>query len=267
MKRGLKAIFILFALVVNVECDIFGELLLTVKHIHDKVEKISNEQIRTNEKVDQLKTELQKNVDKIGIEQVNLSEKVDRLKSELHKKVDKISLQQVNTSEEVCQLKTKLNNLGLEINSKSESYCNEKFSSTTSSITLLKNEILEFKGKVDETNEVVIQKCEKHVELYEAKNKTFNQLKSLNLELSSKCESFCVEKLDATSSSINDLKNDLHKVAEKFDKYIEKIDEENEAILQKLVATTTTTTSTTSSTTSTTTTTSTTSPTTTTSEG
>ena len=267
MKRGLKAIFILFALVVNVECDIFGELLLTVKHIHDKVEKISNEQIRTNEKVDQLKTELQKNVDKIGIEQVNLSDKVDRLKSELHKKVDKISLQQVNTSEEVCQLKTKLNNLGLEINSKSESYCNEKFSSTTSSITLLKNEILEFKGKVDETNEVVIQKCEKHVELYEAKNKTFNQLKSLNLELSSKCESFCDEKFDATSSRINDLKNDLHKVAEKFDKYIEKIDEENEAILQKLVATTTTTTSTTSSTTSTTTTTTTTSPTTTTSEG
>ena len=111
MKRRLKAIFILFALVVNVECDIFGELLLTVKHIHDKVEKISNEQIRTNEKVDQLKTELQKKVDKIGVEQVNISEKVDRLKSELHKKVDKISLQQVNTSEEVCQLKTKLNNL------------------------------------------------------------------------------------------------------------------------------------------------------------
>ena len=151
--------------------------------------------------------------------------------------------------------KTKLDNLSLEINSKSENYCNEKFSSTTSSISLLKNEILEFKGKVDETNEVVIQKCEKHVDLNEANDKTCNQLKSLNLELSSKCESFCDEKFDATSSRINDLKNDLNKVAEKFDKYIEKIDKENEAILQKLVETTTTTTSTTSSTTSTTTTT------------
>ena len=197
--------------------------------------------------VDQLKTELEKNVDKIGLEQVYIRE--------LYKKVDKISLQQVNTNEKVGQLKTKLNNLSLEINSKSENYCNEKFSSTTSSISLLKNEILEFKGKVDETNEDVIQKCEKHVDLNEANKKTLNQLKSLNLELSSKCESFCDEKFDATSSRINDLKNDLNKVAEKFDKYIEKIDKENEAILQKLVETTTTTTSTTSSTTSSTTTT------------
>ena len=38
----------------RVECDIFGELLLSVKTLHDKVDKISLEQETNREKISQM---------------------------------------------------------------------------------------------------------------------------------------------------------------------------------------------------------------------
>ena len=65
MKTRWKTVLVLLALVVRVDCDIFGELLLSVKKLHDKVDKIGLELIRTNEevvqsteKIDQLQFDL-----------------------------------------------------------------------------------------------------------------------------------------------------------------------------------------------------------------
>ena len=65
MKDRWKTIIILVSFAMKVECDVFNELLLSVKNLHDKVDKISDlvvqnglEQIRTNKKVEQLQTDL-----------------------------------------------------------------------------------------------------------------------------------------------------------------------------------------------------------------
>ena len=58
MKIRWKALVVLLALVTRIECDNFDELLSSVKNLHDKVDKIGLEQIKTNEKVDQLQSDL-----------------------------------------------------------------------------------------------------------------------------------------------------------------------------------------------------------------
>ena len=65
MKDCWKTFIFLVSFAVKVECDVFNELLLSVKNLHEKVDKISDmvvqngmEQIRTNEIVEQLQTDL-----------------------------------------------------------------------------------------------------------------------------------------------------------------------------------------------------------------
>ena len=57
-KGGWKIIVILFAFVVRVKGDDLNELLSLVKNLHEKVDQIGMEQVKTHEKVEQLETEL-----------------------------------------------------------------------------------------------------------------------------------------------------------------------------------------------------------------
>ena len=57
-KGRWKIIVILLLFVVKVKGDITNELLVLVKNLHDKVDQIGIEQVRTHEKVEQLQTEL-----------------------------------------------------------------------------------------------------------------------------------------------------------------------------------------------------------------
>ena len=57
-KGGWKIIVILFAFVARVKGDNLNELLLLVKNLHEKVDQIEMEQVRTHAKVEQLETEL-----------------------------------------------------------------------------------------------------------------------------------------------------------------------------------------------------------------
>ena len=57
-KGGWKIIVILFAFVVRVKGDNLNELLSLVKNLHEKVDQIGMEQVKTHEKVEQLETEL-----------------------------------------------------------------------------------------------------------------------------------------------------------------------------------------------------------------
>jgi len=51
MNRRIKTIIIFLSLTVKVECDMFNELLVSVKKLHDKMDK-------TNEKVEKLQNDL-----------------------------------------------------------------------------------------------------------------------------------------------------------------------------------------------------------------
>ena len=57
-KGGWKIIVILFAFVGRVKGDNLNELLLLVKNLHEKVDQIGMEQVKTHEKVEQLEAEL-----------------------------------------------------------------------------------------------------------------------------------------------------------------------------------------------------------------
>ena len=57
-KGRWKIIVILLLFVVKVKGDIMNELLVLVKNLHEKVDQIGIEQVRTHEKVEQLQTEL-----------------------------------------------------------------------------------------------------------------------------------------------------------------------------------------------------------------
>ena len=57
-KGRWKIIVILLLFVVKVKGDITNELLVLVKNLHEKVDQIGIEQVRTHEKVEQLQTEL-----------------------------------------------------------------------------------------------------------------------------------------------------------------------------------------------------------------
>ena len=57
-KGGWKIIVILFAFVARVKGDNLNELLLLFKNLHERVDQIEMEQVRTHAKVEQLETEL-----------------------------------------------------------------------------------------------------------------------------------------------------------------------------------------------------------------
>ena len=78
----------------------------------------------------------------------------------LHDKVDKIGMEQVKTHEKVEQLQTKLNQLSLNVKSMPEMDFNEKIATTTSSLKILSNKILEMDEKMDKANEAILQKFE-----------------------------------------------------------------------------------------------------------
>ena len=58
MKGRWKIIIILLVFVVKNKGDTMNELLISVKNLHDKVDKIGMEQVKTHEKVEQLQTKL-----------------------------------------------------------------------------------------------------------------------------------------------------------------------------------------------------------------
>ena len=112
MNRRIKTIIIFLSLTVKVECDIFDELLVSVKKLHDKMDK-------TNEKVEQLQNDL--------------------------------------------------NILSID--------CNEKLSTTSSSLKSLNKDILKIEEKMDRANEDNVQRFAKTVELHEANNKNVQNSK------------------------------------------------------------------------------------------
>ena len=110
MKGRWKIITILLVFVVKNKGDTMNELLISVKNLHDKVDKIGMEQVKTHEKVE--------------------------------------------------QLQTKLNQLSLNVRSMPEMDFNEKIATTTSSLKILSNKILEMDEKMDKANEAFLQKFE-----------------------------------------------------------------------------------------------------------
>ena len=110
MKGRWKIIIILLVFVVKNKGDTMNELLISVKNLHDKVDKIGMEQVKTHEKVE--------------------------------------------------QLQTKLSQLSLNVMSRPEMDFNEKIATTTSSLKILSNKILEMDEKMDKANEAILQKFE-----------------------------------------------------------------------------------------------------------
>ena len=147
MKTRWRTVMVLLALVVRVDCDIFGELLLSVQKLHDKVDNIGLEQIKTNEKV-------------------------------------------LQTADIVEQLQSDLNKLSSDVNSNPANDCNEKFETTSSSLTALNKEIFKIGLDLDnlqEANKKSINQCQ-------------NDMKSVSVEIISKLESYSTEKSCSTSN-------------------------------------------------------------------
>ena len=129
MKIRWKALLVLHALVARVECDNFDELLSSVKNLHDKVDKIGLEQIKTNEKVDQLQSDLNNLSLEANSNQANdCNEKFEIISSiiaAVNNEVLKIGLQfedlQETNIKNLNQSQNVMNSLSLEIISKLES--------------------------------------------------------------------------------------------------------------------------------------------------
>ena len=145
---------ILLALVAEVDCDVFNELLTSVKILHDKVDQISMEQIRTNEKVDQLQTGVENKISKI-------EEKIDKANEAIIQKLMKIidldNLKEAN-NKTFNQLKSDINGLGLEMSSKLENCCTENFADISSSMEDVDKYIHNADDKNEKANEKNLQK-------------------------------------------------------------------------------------------------------------
>ena len=57
-KERFKILILIFTFVANARCDFFVEMMKSLQILQDTVDKISLEQIRTNEKVDKLQNEV-----------------------------------------------------------------------------------------------------------------------------------------------------------------------------------------------------------------
>ena len=175
MKGRWKIIVIFLSLTVKVECDIFDELLVSVKNLHDKIDKIDLEQTKTHEKVDQLQNDFNNlridcnenfsttssSLTSLNKEILKIEEKMERTKD-----VDLEELHEVS-NKTVQHLQNHINSFSSEISSKFESsctqgskvenFCNENFSLTSSKIADLKNEIQKMNKNFNNANEAFIQ--------------------------------------------------------------------------------------------------------------
>ena len=84
MKGRWKIIIILLVFVVKNKGDTLNELLISVKNLHDKVDKIGMEQVKTHEKVEQLQTKLnQLSLNVMSMPEMDFNEKIATTTSSL----------------------------------------------------------------------------------------------------------------------------------------------------------------------------------------
>ena len=102
IKGRIKMFTTMFIIVARVNCDFLLDSLSEMKQslqlLQDSVEKISLEQLKTNEKVDQLQRDMSKvdnGVKSLSLEQIKTNEKIDLLHKDISKvnnKVESLSM-------------------------------------------------------------------------------------------------------------------------------------------------------------------------------
>ena len=102
IKGRIKMFTTMFIIVARVNCDFLldslSEMKLSLQLLQDSVEKISLEQLKTNEKVDQLQRDMSKvdnGVKSLSLEQIKTNEKIDLLHKDISKvnnKVESLSM-------------------------------------------------------------------------------------------------------------------------------------------------------------------------------
>ena len=98
MKGRWKTIVIFLSLTVKVECDMFNELLVSVKNLHTKIDKIDSEQTKTNGKIDQLQSDL------------------NNLKIDCNENFSTTSLSLTSLNKEILQIEEKMERTKVKVN-------------------------------------------------------------------------------------------------------------------------------------------------------
>jgi len=129
---------LLFTLVTRSNCDFWSEVKMSLQILQDTVDKISLEQIRTNEKVDKLQNE-------VNSLSLDMNSRLDTL-DDLREANKKTSLEQARTNEKLDQLQNEVKSISLDMNLKPE------FLDVTNNKTLKAIDKLNIKMKTSETN-------------------------------------------------------------------------------------------------------------------
>ena len=148
-KERLKIITIILTLVVKTECDFFGELRMSIKILQDSVDQISLEQIRTNEKVDKLQSE----VKSLSLDMTSRLETLDDL-NEANKKT---SSEQLRTNEKMDQLQDEVKSLSLDMTSRLETL-DDLYEANNKTFEAINQLNIRMKNLTMETNEIAEEK-------------------------------------------------------------------------------------------------------------
>jgi len=184
-----RTILFLLVQIMRIDCDIFGELLMSVKNLHDKVDKISFEQTKTNEKVKELRDDFMSfNLEIKSKPEIDFDEKfsltmtsitaMNHQISKIEEKMDEginailqrfaetVNLQDLHevNNKTANQFERNIKRFNLEMSSKLESCCNDDFSTTSSMISNLSNFVNKIDEKMNETNEAIIQSLDEIVD-------------------------------------------------------------------------------------------------------
>ena len=148
IKGRIKVITTMFIVIARVNCDYLlnslSEMKLSLQLLQESVDKISSEQVKTHEKVNQLQRDISKvdnGVSSLSLEQIKTNEKFD----ELHKDISKVD-------NEVKSLSMDINSiLGTNIDTLEDIY--EANNKTSDAIDQLQNQIKAMKFDSDLKND------------------------------------------------------------------------------------------------------------------
>ena len=154
-KERWKKIFVILTLVIRAESDFIGELQVSIQNLQATVDKISMENAKTIEKFDQLQSDLtiMKEANSKAFE--NVDEKFDQLQSDITIIKEANSKAFENVDEKFDQLKDDMKSQSSRLNTNLERSFDEKFSSTSLSISSLNKMIQTIEGKIEAASDVI----------------------------------------------------------------------------------------------------------------
>ena len=149
----IKLMTILFTIVARVNCDFLldslSEIKTSLQILQATVEKISSEQTKNNEKVDQL----QRDLSKVDAEVKSLSSDINSMLGTNIETLEDLLVTNNKTFEALDQIQNEMETLNVE--AKFKNVCNDEIENVTNSNDNLENDFNEESNKGKESNEGV----------------------------------------------------------------------------------------------------------------